>query len=222
MMAQGRIRVNGEAVLTPGMRVDPKRDRVELDGVRVGSEAPRWILLNKPPGVITTRSDPRGRPTVYGLLPSEYHGLHYVGRLDRDTDGLLLFTNQGDIAHRLLHPSREVSREYRVQVEGIPTPATLRRLTDGVMLEDGPARAVSVRLLGHRPEGIGILTLELREGRKREVRRMMEAVGHPVRRLRRTAFGPLRLGDLRQGEWRELRSAEVVALRRVAAEGDTD
>jgi len=193
-----------------------------LDGVRVGSEAPRWVLLNKPTGVLTTRSDPRGRPTVYGLLPPEFQGLHYVGRLDRDTDGLLMFTNQGDIAHRLLHPSREVSREYRVQVEGIPTSATLRRLTEGVVLEDGPARAESVRLLGRRPEGIGILSLVLREGRKREVRRLMEAVGHPVRRLRRTAFGPLRLGDLRQGEWRELRPAEVQALRRVASQGDSD
>ena len=216
LMAQGRVRVNGVPAITPGIRVDPDRDRVEVDGRRVGVETPRWILLNKPPGVITTREDPRGRPTVYGLLPPDAGSLRYVGRLDRETDGLLLFTNQGDVAHRLLHPSTGVSREYRAQVEGTPDPAALRRMAQGVTLEDGVARAESIRLLGRRPDGSGLVSLVLREGRKREVRRLLEAVGHPVRRLRRVAFGPQRLTGVAPGEWRELESGEIQALKRAA------
>jgi 23S rRNA pseudouridine2605 synthase len=212
LMAQGRVTVNGVPAVTPGIRVDPRRDTVEVDGRRVGMESPRWILLNKPRGVLTTRKDPGGRPTVYGLLPPDARSLRYVGRLDRDTEGLLLLTNQGDVAHRLLHPSTGVTREYRVLVEGLPGPEAFRRLADGVELEDGPARAESVRLLSRRPDGSAVVSLVLREGRKREVRRLLEAVGHPVRRLRREAFGPLRLVDLRPGAWRDLEAREIRAL----------
>lgn len=217
LMAQGRVRVNGVPAVTPGIRVNPDRDQVEVDGQRVGVESARWILLNKPPGVLTTRVDPGGRPTVYGLLPPDAGSLRYVGRLDRETDGLLLLTNQGDVAHRLLHPSTGVSREYRAQVEGIPGPAALRRMAQGVTLEDGVARAESIRLLGRRADGSGLVSLVLREGRKREVRRLLEAVGHPVRRLRRVAFGPQRLTGVAPGEWRELEPGEIRALKRAAS-----
>jgi 23S rRNA pseudouridine2605 synthase len=213
-MAQGRVRVNGERAVTPGTKVDPDRDRVEVDGRTVRWAPPRWILLNKPRGTMTTRKDPRGRPTVYGLLPPEHRRLRYVGRLDRNTEGLLLFTNDGDALHALLHPSSEVPREYRAWVRGMPEKRTLDALARGVELEDGPARAEEVRVL-KRAEGKGALIgLVLREGRKREVRRLLEAVGHPVRGLRRIRFGPLELGGLAPGEWRELDSGEVRALRR--------
>lgn len=216
LMAQGRVKVNGERVVSPGRRVDPETDRVEVDGRRVGLQPIRWIALYKPRGVVTTRTDPRGRPTVYSFLPGETGSLRYVGRLDRNTEGLLIFTNDGDTAHRLLHPSSEVEREYRTWVRGVPSDRTLRRLADGVELEDGPARAESVKVLRASEEKGAILSLVLREGRKREVRRLLRAVGHPVRRLRRVRFGPLRLGDLDPGQWRELSAEEIRVLRRAA------
>jgi 23S rRNA pseudouridine2605 synthase len=216
LMAQGRVQVNGRAAMTPGIRVDPDRDRVEVDGRPVRLRAPRWILLNKPRGVLTTRRDVRGRPTVYGLLPPGARGLRYVGRLDRDTEGLLLFTNEGDVAHRLLHPSSEVDREYRARVRGVPGPETLARLRKGVDLEDGPARARVAEVLRAVGKGDAVVTLVLREGRKREVRRLLDAVGHPVRRLRRVRFGSLPLGSLGAGQWRELTKEEVQALRKEA------
>lgn len=240
-MAQGRVRVNGEIASAPGTKVDPDSDRVELDGRTVRLQLRRWIALNKPRGVLTTRKDTHGRPTVYGLLPEGAGGLRYVGRLDRGTEGLLLFTNEGDAAHALLHPSSEIPREYRARVRGVPSSETLRRLETGVDLDDGPARAERVRVLrtpekparGERIPGkrtsegrapgrpardkdSAVVALVLREGRKREVRRMLEAVGHPVLRLRRVRFGPLRLGDLPPGEWRELTSDEMRELRRIA------
>lgn len=218
-MAQGRVRVNGVPAVTPGIRVDPQRDVVEVDGRPVELEPPRWLLLNKPRGVLTTRTDPGGRPTVYGILPPEAAALRYVGRLDRETEGLLLFTNQGDVAHRLLHPSTGVSREYKARVEGVPDATALRRLAQGVMLEDGPARAESVKLLGRAREGSALVGLVLREGRKREVRRLLEAVGHPVLGLRRVAFGPQRLTGVARGEWRDLDPGEVQALKRAASGG---
>ncbi len=216
LMAQGRVKVNDERVVSPGRRVDPYTDRVEVDGRRVGLQPIRWIALHKPRGVVTTRTDPRGRPTVYSLLPGEVGSLRYVGRLDRNTEGLLIFTNDGDTAHRLLHPSSEVEREDRSWVRGVPSDRTVRRLAEGVELDDGPARAESVKVLRASEEKGAILSLVLREGRKREVRRLLRAVGHPVRRLRRVRFGPLRLGDLDPGQWRELSAEEVRVLRRVA------
>ncbi len=214
-MAQGRVRVNGEVAVTPGVQVVPGRDRVEVDGEEVHLQAFQWIALNKPLGTVTTRKDPRGRPTVYSLLPDEHRALRYVGRLDLLTEGLLLFTNEGDAVHGLLHPSSQVSREYRARVRGAPDQGTLRRLEEGVELEDGPARAESVRILGGRSSrrDEGALSLVLREGRTREVRRLLEAVGHPVLHLERVAFGPMRLGTLPRGKWRELEPEEISALR---------
>lgn len=213
LMAQGRVRVNAEVAVTPGTKVEPGRDRVELDGRLVRWDPIRWIALNKPRGTVTTRKDPRGRDTVYGLLPKDARRLRYVGRLDRDTEGLLIFTNDGDASHALLHPSSEVPREYRALVRGVPGKDALSALSRGVELDDGPARAEQVRLL-KEVRGGALLTLVLREGRKREVRRLLEAVGHPVRRLRRIRFGPLELGGLETGGWRELTPGEVRALRR--------
>lgn len=217
-MVQGRVKVNGEVITELGSRIDPETDRVEVDGRPVSVPAPRWIMLNKPPGTLTTAEDPHGRPTVYDLLPGELRelGLSYVGRLDMDTEGLLLMTNQGDLAHLLLHPSSEVEREYRVGVRGVPEASTVRRLTEGVELEDGMARALRARRL-RREAGGAVLELVLREGRKREVRRLCEAVGHPVRWLRRIRFGPVDLGGLPTGEWRDLTAGEVGAIRRRVA-----
>lgn len=216
LIVQGRVRVNGERVVELGTRVEPDVDRVEVDGRAVSLAPRRWIALNKPRGVVTTRKDPRGRPTVYSLLPEGWTSLRYVGRLDRDTEGLLILTNDGDAAHRLLHPSSGVEREYRAWVRGAPSERTLARLEAGVELEDGPARAEAVRVLRASEEKGAIVSLVLREGRKREVRRLLEAVGHPVRRLRRVRFGPLRLSDLDAGRWRELSPEEVRSLRRAA------
>ena len=215
LMRAGRVRVNGRYVTTLGMRVDPERDVVEFDGRRVQPERPRWIAYHKPAGVLTTRSDPHGGRTVYDLLPADLARLRHVGRLDRNTEGLLLLSNDGGLAHRVLHPSSEVEREYRAGVRGRPSPDALRRLTSGVELTDGPARALRAGVVDPDAEGV-VLALVLAEGRKREVRRLLEAVGHPVRWLRRVRFGPVQLGELPRGHWRELAPAEVEGLRAVA------
>jgi 23S rRNA pseudouridine2605 synthase len=213
MILQGRVKVNGERVVTLGTRVRLGEDRVEVDGVPVGSVATQWILLHKPPGILCTRVDPQGRPTVYGLLPEELRELRYVGRLDQDTEGLLLLTNEGEALHRLTHPSFGVEREYEARVEGLPGEETLRRLEAGVELEDGRARATRVHIR-RTLRSEAVLALVLREGRKREVRRLLEAVGHPVIRLSRVRFGPVTLGGLGVGEWRNLEPEEIRALRR--------
>lgn len=209
-MAAGRVRVNGHVVTELGTRIDPAADRVEVDGRPVDIPPPRWLALHKPAGYLTTRRDPGGRPTVYDLLPGRYRSLIYVGRLDRDSEGLLLLTNQGDVVHRLLHPRHGVERVYDVDVEGSVSEAALRRLRDGVRLEDGIARAQRVsRRDTPRP---GSLRLTLTEGRKREVRRLLAAVGHPVRRLVRVRYGPVSLGELPPGAWRVLSDEETRAL----------
>ena len=221
-MVQGRVRVNGRVVTELGSRVDPSRDVVEVDGARVEPEPFRWVMLHKPAGTVSTADDPEGRPTVYDLLPEEHASLSYVGRLDLITEGLMLFSNEGDLVHRLLHPSFEVEREYRVGVSGEPTPAVLRRLQSGVELDDGPGRATSARVTGGAEPGGAVLALVLTEGRNREVRRLCDAVGLPVRWLRRVRFGPVRLGDLPRGGWRELTEDEVDALRKATRDpGDT-
>lgn len=220
MIRAGRIRLNGEVVTEMGTKVE-EGDRVEVDGRPVSLHRSRWVMLNKPPGVVTTREDPQGRPTVYDLLPAELHGLYHVGRLDQDSEGLLLLTNDGDVANQLLHPSREVDRVYLVDVVGVPTRRTLARLLAGVELEDGPARAHRVDVVrraratrGAGAEAHARLRVVVREGRKREVRRIFDALGHPVRRLVRERLGPIGLGHLPPGEWRELNPDEVRELRR--------
>ncbi len=215
-VVQGRVRVNGARVTELGTKVDPATDRIEVDGKPVGLARTRWIALNKPRGVVTTRRDPGGRPTVYSLLPDDAQEIPYLGRLDRNTEGLLIFTNAGDVLHALTHPSSQVVRRYLARVVGVPEPEVLRRLESGIELDDGPARFEDVKLVRKVSDESALLRLALREGRKREVRRALEAVGHPVRGLRRTAFGPLRLGDLAPGSWRELSPGEVRALKEAA------
>ena len=207
LIEAGRVTVDGE-VATLGRRIDAARARVEVDGVLV-PVAPDLVyyLVNKPAGVITTADDPYGRPTVMTLVPAQPR-VFPVGRLDRDTEGLLLLTNDGALAQLLTHPSHGVPKEYVAEVAGgTPTPGALRALRQGVALEDGPTAPAEVGVLGE-----GLLRLVIHEGRNRQVRRMCEAVGHPVRRLVRTRIGPLRDNRLAPGQWRPLSPEEVRAL----------
>jgi 23S rRNA pseudouridine2605 synthase len=210
LIAAGRVRVNGE-VAHLGDRADPGTDRIEVDGVMVGVR-PGLVhyLLNKPAGVVTTASDPHGRPTVVGLVPAEPR-VFPVGRLDAETEGLLLLTNDGELAHRLTHPSFGVEKEYLAEVDGRPTRGALRRLREGIDLEDGRTAPARASLVGDR-----LLRITVHEGRKRQVRRMCEAVGLPVRRLVRVRIGPITDRRLAPGEWRALRQDEVRALERAA------
>ncbi len=219
MIRDGRVRVNGEVVREMGVTVEPA-DEVVVDGREVERDPPMWVMLHKPAGYVTTRDDPRGRPTVYDLLPERHAVLFHVGRLDLDSEGLLLLTNQGDVANRLMHPSHEVDRVYRVDVEGTLSREERRQLLAGIELEDGVARAHEVEAVAETPAVRGgrpgtRLKVVMREGRKREVRRLLAAVGHPVQRLVRERLGPVSLGDLPAGEWRELGADEVAALRQV-------
>jgi 23S rRNA pseudouridine2605 synthase len=194
-----------------GDKVDPVTDIVEVDGERVKVDpALVYVMLNKPQGVVTTTSDPEGRQTVIDLVNLEER-LYPVGRLDQDTEGLVLLTNDGTLVHHLLHPSFEVERVYLALVPGPVRREPLRRLTDGVELEDGLARARRVREV-ESSRGRALLEIVMTEGRKREVRRMLAEVGLPVERLARVAFGGVELGDLRQGRWRFLNNAEISRL----------
>jgi len=213
LMRAGRVRVNGAVASELGTRVVPGQDSVEVDGKPVRIAGVRWVAFHKPVGVLTTRGDPHGGKTLYDVLPVELRDLRYVGRLDRDASGLILLTNDGDEAHRLQHPGGGLEREYQVEVAGTLGPETVRALLSGVELEDGPAVAKRARLLDAGPV-VSRLTVVLTEGRKREVRRMMSAVGHPVLKLSRTRFGNVRLGDLEQGAWRDLTEKEREALAR--------
>lgn len=213
LIAAGRVMVNGRTVTELGSKVVPGRDRVLVDGRPVRERRPIWIALNKPPGYVTTRDDPRGRRTVYDLLPERLHHLFHVGRLDRKSEGLLLLTNEGELAHRLLHPRYGVTKEYVVEIEGEPQEEALEQLVAGVRVDDEELRAESVEVLPATRPGHTRLRLVLREGRYREVRRMLEALGHVVTRLSRRRFGPIRLGRLRRGEWRELSEEELRTLR---------
>ena len=208
LIAEGRVRVNGE-VADLGRRVEVSTDLVEVDGVPIGvREGLVYYLLHKPRGVVTTASDPQGRPVVVDLVPSSPR-VFPVGRLDTDTEGLLLLTNDGQLAHRLTHPSFGVEKEYLAEVEGTPTPSAVRRLREGVELDDGPTAPAKVALVA--PNGLRIV---IHEGRNRQVRRMCEAVGFPVVRLVRTRVGVLVDRALKPGEWRPLDTAEVRALEK--------
>jgi len=212
LIGEGRVRVDGEMAVL-GRRVDPETALIEVDGAPVGVR-PDLVhyVLNKPAGVVTTADDPQGRPTVVGLVPDEPR-VFPVGRLDVDTEGLLLLTNDGELAHRLTHPSYGVEKEYVAEVEGLPTRAVLRRLREGVELDDGPTAPARATLVDP-----SVVRLTIHEGRNRQVRRMCEAVGHSVVRLIRTRIGPLADRSLAPGAWRELTGAEVRSLQRAVAE----
>ncbi len=214
LIAAGVVTVNGR-VAALGDRVDPERDEVRVRGHRVNvNPRLRTFALHKPAGVTTTMRDPHAVSDLRRYLPPGPRVVP-VGRLDRDTEGLLLLTNDGELANRLMHPRYGVEKEYLAEVDGVPTERQLARLRRGVELEDGPARAASARAVA-RAGGRGAVRLMVTEGRKREVRRMLAAVGLPVRRLIRVRVGPIRLGRLRPGEVRELEPEELLALYRAA------
>ena len=215
LLSEGRVAVNGVRARL-GDSADADRDVVTVDGASVQQEAPCYWIVHKPRGVITTVSDPQGRPTVVGLLPGRTPRLFPVGRLDRDTEGLVLLTNDGALAHVLLHPSHESEREYRVTVKGRVASATLRRLARGVVLDEGrtaPARVGPARFDARAQTTRFALTLI--EGKKRQIRRSLRALGHPVLELLRVRMGPLRLGHLAPGAARPLEPRETRALLRV-------
>lgn len=218
-MTAGRVAVNGSVVTELGAKVDPLTDKVTVDGVEVTlSGEPVYLALNKPRLVMTTMSDPEGRQTVASLVPVvEYPGLFPVGRLDYDTTGLLLFTTDGELSHRLLHPRWKVPKTYRALVDRKPDASALKALRNGVMLDDGQTGPALVRTVEH----IGprtVMEMTISEGRKRQVRRMFSHVGHPVIELERVSFGPVELGGLGSGEWRHLTAVEVDGLRRAVAD----
>lgn len=213
LIAAGRVTVNGEVAVL-GRRVDPAVDLVEVDGAPVGTKANLvHYLLNKPTGVVTTARDTHGRPTVVGFVPAAPR-VYPVGRLDADTEGLVLMTNDGELAHRVAHPRHGVEKEYLATVSGGPVSrGALRRLRDGVELDDGVTAPARVS----QPEP-GVLRITIHEGRNRQIRRMCEAVGHRVTRLVRTRIGPLADRRLKPGEWRSLTPDEIIALARATAE----
>ncbi|MHB1584455.1 MAG: pseudouridine synthase [Acidimicrobiales bacterium] len=210
LIEQGRVTVDGRPA-TLGRRVDPSTALVAVDGVPV-PVAPGLVhyLLNKPAGVVTTAADTHGRPTVVSLVPASPR-VFPVGRLDLDTEGLLVLTNDGPLAQLLTHPSHGVAKEYLAEVEGVPSAGAVRRLRQGVELDDGTTAPATVGIVAP-----GVLRLVVHEGRNRQVRRMCEAVGHPVRRLVRTRIGPVRDPGLRPGSWRPLRPSEVRGLAEAA------
>lgn len=211
LIARGRVEVNGSIVTEQGVRVDPASDVIRVDGARIPPQRRQvYLVLNKPRGVVSTMEDPQGRPTVADYLPGRER-LFHVGRLDADTEGLLLLTNDGDFAQRMMHPSYEVSKTYLAEVAGVISDATLKRLRGGVQLDDGPVRPDQVKLV-QRGANRSLVRVRLHEGRNRIVRRMFDAVGHPVRKLSRIAIGPVRLGELKPGAVRDLTRDELGKL----------
>ena len=209
LMTAGRVTVNGQIVRELGTKINPLTDLVAVDGKPVQADGrPAYIMLHKPKGVLTTMNDPHGRPTVAELIADAGHpALFPVGRLDQDTSGLLLFTTDGDLGYQLTHPKYEQIKTYQAKVKGKLGLATLETLQQGVELEDGLTAPAQACYKG------GILTLQIYEGRNRQVRRMCEAVGHPVIDLHRSHFGPLFLGKLAPGTWRHLSDDEVATLK---------
>ena len=212
LMLAGSVTVDGEIVTRLGTKVNAATAVVRVDGKRLAPLSPHvYLVLNKPRGIVSTMSDPEGRPTLQDLVAQRPERLFHVGRLDTDTSGLILLTNDGDFAQRMAHPSYEVDKTYVAEVEGQVYPNVLKRLLAGVELEDGPVTLSKARVMGS-DSGRCLVEIVIHEGRNRIVRRLLAEVGHPVRRLTRTAIGPVRLGALRPGELRELTVAELGSL----------
>jgi len=212
LIEAGRVEVDGVLARELGVRVDPKRQVLHVDGLRVQvDDSLVYLVLNKPLGVVSTMTDPQGRPNLGDYLADRTDRLFHVGRLDIDTEGLILFTNDGELAHRLAHPSYEVPKTYLAEVAGPVARDLGKRLREGIELEDGPVRVDSFRVVDARP-GKALIEIVLHDGRNRVVRRMLEAVGHPVEQLVRTQLGPIRLGDLRTGRTRVISGPELGSL----------
>jgi 23S rRNA pseudouridine2605 synthase len=209
----GRVTIDGRTADDPAEGVDPEEQVICLDGERLRAPVLRYYLVNKPKGVLCTNRDPQGRPRAIDLVPARGQRLFTVGRLDESTEGLLLITNDGNLAEKLAHPRYEVVRRYRATVAGIPSADTLRELRDGFYFADGFYKFRGVRVVNRRGKS-ATLELELREGRNREIRRLLAKVGHKVTALTRTAFGPLSIGILHSGRYRELSRREVDNLRK--------
>ena len=226
LIVEGRVTVNGATVTELGSKADPDRDDIRVDGRRVKAPARRrYILLNKPRGYITSRSDPQQRPTVIDLLTTggvrEY--VYPVGRLDYDSEGLLILTSDGELAAHLTHPRHGIGREYHVHVRGVPDERALERLRHGIPLDGqrtAPATVNVLREIDKRAGAEAIVSIVIHEGRNRQVRRMFEAVGHPVGRLKRVRIGPIKDDHIRPGEFRDLTQQEVEALRRAVRPAD--
>lgn len=223
MIQNGRVEVNGTVVTELGTRIDPLTDQVAVDGVAVQLDpGKRYVMLNKPVGVVSSLADERGRPDLTRFTSQFEERLFNVGRLDAETSGLLILTNDGELAHVLAHPSFGVAKTYIAKVEGRVTPQTLAQLTKGIELEDGPIAADRARLLDQDARGRSIVEVTLHSGRNRIVRRMLDAVGHPVVELVRRSFGPLHLGTLKAGGMRELTKVEVGELLSLSRAGTNE
>lgn len=219
LIAAGRVEVNGEVVVEPGRRVR-ETDRVAVDGVAIQLDTTRrYVMLNKPVGIVSSLQDERGRPDLQRYVSRYEERLFNVGRLDAQTSGLLILTNDGELAHVLAHPSFGVMKTYIAKVEGRVSPQTIAKLTSGVELEDGPIAADKARIVGQASDRETIVEVTLHSGRNRIVRRMLDEVGHPVVELVRRQFGPLHLGSLAQGELRELTKAELGSLLTISRAG---
>ncbi|MBN2244829.1 MAG: rRNA pseudouridine synthase [Candidatus Aminicenantes bacterium] len=213
MILSGRVRVNGRVVSTLGAKIDEEKDIVELDGQKiVKKKSLIYLVLNKPPGYVVTRKDPTGRPTVMDLIPVSMRHLYSVGRLDYDSRGLLLLTNDGELAHRLMHPRYEIWKSYLVKVKGMPDADSIKILEKGIFLEGKKTAPAHVTRIKSSPER-SLMKIELREGRKHEVKKMWAAVGHPVLDLKRIELGGIKLDRLKPGKWRDLTKKEVDLLK---------
>ena len=218
MMLEGRVTVNGRVVDQLGFKADPLKDHIKVDGKRLFRPEPKvTLLLNKPKGYLSTVKDPAGRPTVMDLLKGIRWRVYPLGRLDFDAEGLLLLTNDGDLAYHLSHPKFSIPRTYWAKVEGVPDKKELMRLKRGVMLEDGEARVVSTHIL-RQMEKHSWAEAVVTEGRNHLVKRMFSAIGHPVLKLKRVGFGPVRLGNLAVGQLRSLTDEEMEKLKQICSE----
>lgn len=216
LILEGRVEVDRKLVTRLGTRVDPACQEIRIDGTPLRQPRRRYFLINKPVGVVSTNRDPQGRARVIDLVPCDER-LFTVGRLDRSSEGLILVTNDGELANRLTHPRYEIAKTYRVRVAGQPSAQQLQSLRQGVHLAEGVARVASLHVKA-RQSNTTDLEMVLTEGRNREIRRVLARIGHKVLQLRRTAMGPLRLGQMAPGEWRELSGSEVRALRRFSSD----
>ncbi|MCP4097303.1 MAG: rRNA pseudouridine synthase [Planctomycetaceae bacterium] len=212
IIEEGRVEIDGQVVTTLGVKVDPNKQEIYVDAEKLTVQRLQYFILNKPPGILSTSSDPSGRPRVIDLIKTDKR-VYNVGRLDQSSEGLILVTNDGELANQLTHPSYGVEKKYHVQVVGIPAAGDLRKLEEGVYIAEGLARATKAKFL-KRATGGCWLEIVLAEGRNREIRRMLAGIGHKVRTLKRVSIGPLRLGDLPRGAHRALTSAEIKLLKK--------